>query len=184
MSVRKHGGPTASVYFLTSLVTCKEQLVPLVKFVDPDNGKANTEFLAIDDVLEHSTSANAEAIKTVSIKQLDESRLELKKLTTFSSDGTGVMTGKRNGVAILLLKESKVMLNVHFICHRLALTCGDANDEVSYIKTVEKLLVQLWSFFKNSAKKTAAYAKESKAITLSEEGNKKVAKKFSKACRT
>ena len=63
-------------------------------------------------------------------------------------------------------------LNVHCICHRLALACGDANDEVSYIKTVEKILVQLWSFFKNSAKKTAAYAKavkESKAITLSAE---------------
>ena len=73
--MRKHDGPTASVYFLTSLVTCKEQLVPLVKFVDPDNGKANTEFLAINDVLEHSTSANAEAIKTVSIKQLNESQL-------------------------------------------------------------------------------------------------------------
>ena len=26
------------------------------------------------------------------------------------------------------------MLNVHCICHRLALACGDANDEVSYIK--------------------------------------------------
>lgn len=137
--------------------------------------------------LEHSTSANAEAIKTVLIRQLNESQVELKKLTSLSSDGASVMTGKRNGVAILLREESKVILNVHCICHRLALACGDANDEVSYIKTVEKILVQLWSFFKNSAKKTAAYAKavkESKAITLSEEGNKKMAKKFSKACRT
>ena len=119
--------------------------------------------------------------------QLNESQVELKKLTSLSSDGASVMTGKRNGVAILLREESKVILNVHCICHRLALACGDANDEVSYIKTVEKILVQLWSFFKNSAKKTAAYAKavkESKAITLSEEGNKKMAKKFSKACRT
>ena len=168
-------------------ISCKEQLVTFLKFVDPDTGKATTEFLAIDDVLQHSTSANAEAIKTVLIRQLNESQVELKKLTSLSSDGASVMTGKRNGVAVLLREESKVMLNVHCICHRLALACGDANDEVSYIKTVEKILVQLWSFFKNSAKKTAAYAKavkESKAITLSEEGNKKMAKKFSKACRT
>ena len=167
-------------------ISCKEELVTFLKFVDPDTGKATTEFLAIDDVLEHSTSANAEAIKTVLIRQLNESQVELKKLASLSSDGASNMTGKRNGVAILLREESKVMLNVHCICHRLALACGDANDEVSYIKTVEKILVQLWSFFKNSAKKTAAYVKavkESKAITLSEEGNKKVAKKFSKACR-
>lgn len=168
-------------------ISCKEQLVTFLKFVDPDTGRATKEFLAIDDVLEHSPSANAEAIKTVLIRQLNESQVELKKLTRLSSDGASVMTGKRNGVAVLLCEESKVMLNVHCICHRLALACGDANDEVSYIKTVEKILVQLWSFFKNSAKKTAAYAKavkESKAITLSEEGNKKMAKKFSKACRT
>ena len=92
-------------------ISCKEQLVTFVKFVDPDNGKASTEFLATDDVLEHSTSANAEANKTILIKQLNESQLELKKLTSFSSDGASVMTGKRNGVAILLQKESKVMLN-------------------------------------------------------------------------
>lgn len=140
-------------------ISCKEQLVTFLKFVDPDTGKATTEFLAIDDVLQHSTSANAEAIKTVLIRQLNESQVELKKLTSLSSDGASVMTGKRNGVAVLLREESKVMLNVHCICHRLALACGDANDEVSYIKTVEKILVQLWSFFKNSAKKTAAYAK-------------------------
>ena len=168
-------------------ISCKKQLVTFLKFVDPDTGKATTEFLAIDDILEHSTSAIAEAIKTILIRQLNESQVELKTLTSLSSDGASVMTGKRNGVAILLREESKVMLNVHCICQRLALACGDANDQVSYIKTVEKILVQLWSFFKNSAKKTAACAKavkESKAITLSEEGNKKMAKKFSKACRT
>jgi len=53
------------------------------------------------------------------------------------------MTGKQNGVASLLRKESKIMLNAHCICHRLALTCSDANDDVAYIKTVEKVLVQL-----------------------------------------
>ena len=87
----------------------------------------------------------------------------------------------------LLHKESKVMLNVHCTCHRLALACPGANDKVSYIKTVERILVQLWSFLRNSAKKTAAYTKavkELKAMTLSEERNGNIAKKFSKACRT
>ena len=54
---------------------------------------------------------------------------------------------------VLLLREDcKLLLNVHCICHRLALACGDANDQVSYIKTIEKVLLQLWAFFKNSSK--------------------------------
>ena len=167
-------------------ISCKEQLITFIKFVDP-TGRVTTEFLALDDVLEDFHSANAEAIKSVVIKQLEESKLDVKKLTGLGSDGASVWTGKQNGVASLLRKESKVMLNVHCICHRLALACGDANNDVAYIETVEKILLQLWSFFNNSAKKTAAYAKavkESKAITLSKEGSKRVAKKFKKACRS
>ena len=39
------------------------------------------------------------------------------------------------------------------ICHRLAFICGDANDRISYIKEVEKIFLQLLSFFHHSAKK-------------------------------
>lgn len=69
----------------------------------------------------------------------------------------------------------------------MALACGDANNDVACRKTVEKILLQLWSFFNNSAKNTPAYAKavkESNAITLSKEGSKRLAKKFKKACRS
>lgn len=80
------------------------------------------------------------------------------------------------------------MLNVHCRCHRLALACGDANDHVSYIKTVDKVLVQLWTFFKNSAKRSAAYANAAiaaKALVVQNDTSKKIiAKKVKKACRT
>lgn len=76
-----------------------------------------------------------------------------------STDGASVMVGKENGVAAKLKREAKLLLNVHCTCHRLALACGDANDQISYIKTVEKVLIQLWSFFHNSEKRTAAYTK-------------------------
>ena len=62
------------------------------------------------------------------------------------------------------------------MCHRLALACGDANNDVSYIATVEKILIQLWSFFDNSAKRTAAYGKAvmaMKKINLTAKGRKK-----------
>lgn len=70
----------------------------------------------------------------------------------------------------------------------MALACGDANDTVSYIKQVERILTQLWSFFDNSAKKTAAYTKAVlavKEIDFSENGVKfkKLQKRFKKACK-
>ena len=73
-----------------------------------------------------------------------------------ATDGASVMTAKRNGVAALLRREWKLLLNVHCICYRLALACGDANDHVQYIQSVENNLLQLWSFFKNSPKKSAS----------------------------
>ena len=89
-------------------------------------------------------------------------------------------------MSLQLCQESPLPLNVHCVCHRLALACGDANN-VSYICTVEKIIIQLWSFFDNSAKRTAAYGKAVmalKEINLSAKGRKTVAKSFKKACRT
>jgi hypothetical protein len=117
-------------------VSNKEQLVSFVQFVDRDSGKAEIDFLAVDDVLEDFNSANAEAIKNMIKKQMRNSKLDIHSLSGLATDGASVMTGKRNGVAALLRRESKLLLNVHCICHRLALACGDANDHVQYIQTV------------------------------------------------
>lgn len=104
MSVRKHDSPNGCglLYAEVCVITCKEQHVTIVQFVDPDNWKASTEFLAIHDILEHPVHS---FFHSILIRQLNESQLELKKLTSLSSDGASVMTGKRNGVASLLLKK-------------------------------------------------------------------------------
>ena len=149
--------------------------------------QATTQFIAIDDLLKDSSSANATTIKNTVMKQLQECGLDVKRLSGLATDGCSVMTGKRNGVSSQLRQESPLLLNVHCISHRLALACGDANNDVSYICTVEKILIQLWSFFDNSPKRTAAYGKAVMAINeinLSAKGRKKVAKSFKKACRT
>ena len=93
------------------------------------------------------------------MKQLNECGLDVKKLSDLAQDGCSVMTGERNGVSVQLHKQSRPLLNVHCICHRLALACCDANNDVSYINTIKKILIQLWSFFDTSAKRTAAYGK-------------------------
>lgn len=109
----------------------KEQLISFVQFVDQVSGKAEVNFLAVNDVLEEFDSANAYAIKSMITKQIGESNLDVSKLSGLSTDGCSVMTGKRNGVAALLRRECKLLLNVHCICHHLALACGDANDHVA-----------------------------------------------------
>ena len=86
-----------------------------------------------------------------------------------------------------LQAENKALIKIHCICHHLALACGDANDRISYIKEVEKILLQLWSFFHHSAKKSASYTKAMqtvKQLSASNGGKKKLQKRFQKACRT
>ena len=73
------------------------------------------------------------------------------------------------------------------ICHRLALAGGNANDTISYIKQVQKVLLQVCSFFDNFAKKSAAYAKAVlvvKQLSVSNRSKKKLRKQFQKACRS
>ena len=60
------------------------------------------------------------------MKQLSDYDLDINKLSGLSTDGTSVMVDKENGVAANIKREAKMLLNVHCICHRLALACGDA----------------------------------------------------------
>ena len=165
----------------------REQLVSFIRYVDQDTYEVKTDFLAVNDILESSTAANAETIKSVVVKQLSDCDLDINKLSGLSTDGASVMVGKEDGVAAKLKREAKMLLNVHCICHRLALACGDANDHISYIKTVEKVLIRLWSFFHNSGKRTAAYTKAVIALAelhISNSAKKRVVQRVKKATRT
>lgn len=64
---------------------------------------------------------------------------------------------------------------------------ADTNEEIKYIKQVETVLRQLWYFFDNSPKRLVAYLKtqtQLKKIKLGEKGQKCVATRLKKACRT
>lgn len=105
----------------------------------------------------------------------------MKKLSDLATDGCSMMTGKRNSVSSQLHKESPLLLNVHCICHCLALAFGNTNNDISYISTVKDILIQLWSLFDNFVKRTAAYGKAVmavKEIRLSAKGRKKSGQKL------
>lgn len=114
--------------------------------------------------------------------------LDINKLSSLASDGASVMTGSRNGVAAKLRESVPTLINIHCIWHRLALACNDANDSLTPISQIETVLRQLWSFFENSAARSAAYVQISPKVkeleSMSEKSKEKLATKVQKACRT
>ncbi|WAR20733.1 ZN862-like protein [Mya arenaria] len=162
-----------------------ENLITFVQFYCAETKKVETKFLSCQNILQDFECANAVAIKSLLASEVG--KLDQSTLTGFSSDGASVMTGKKGGVATLLRQENPSMVNIHCVCHRLALSCNDSNETLSYIKTVETLLRQFWQLFENSPKKMAAYLKVQLALkSLNLEGEKmaKVSSRLKKACRT
>lgn len=104
-----------------------------------------------------------------------------------ASDGASVKTGQRNGLAAKLKSMNSKIISFHYICHQLALSCVDSNDEGSYVSVVKTILRQL-KFFENSPKKTSKYLKiqlADKSLTqVTGSAKKIVLQKVRKSCRT
>eukprot|EP00733_Pompholyxophrys_punicea_P001252 Pompholyxophrys_punicea_v1_NODE_581_length_1653_cov_12.396120.p1 type:complete len:229 gc:universal NODE_581_length_1653_cov_12.396120:869-1555(+) len=75
----------------------------------------------------------------------------------FGSDGASAMIGCNNGVAAQLKRKNPTMISVHCICHREALACEDAVDEIDYLKATFFPLIEFGRFFSNSGKRTAEF---------------------------
>ena len=168
-------------------ISVTEHLMTFIQFFNQSSGTVATAFLSCQNILEGFESANAEAISELLLQSIKDCGLDIEKFTGFSSDGAAVMMGKKTGVAALLRKVCPCLLNIHCICHKLALACTDSNENIKYIKDVELLLRQLWNFFENSPKRMASYLKiqlELKNLNLSKSGSRKVTRRLKKACRT
>ena len=168
-------------------VSVCEHLISFIQYFDHETMKVQTSFLSCQNILEDYESANADAITALILQSLEENGLPISKLTGFSSDGASVMIGERSGVATQLRQKNQCLINIHCVCHKLALSCTDTNENIKYIKDVEAWLRQLWYFFENSPKRMAKYMKTQialKQINLSNGAAKNVASKLKKACRT
>ena len=120
-------------------IQVKEQNIIFIQYVQ--NAKVHIRFLAVNDLLDGAVSANAQAITDNVKQELVKSGLDIHNFLSLASDGASVMVGKHNGVAALLKRENPRLINIHCICHRLALACGDSNNEVQYMLTIERLLL-------------------------------------------
>ena len=149
--------------------------------------RAVVKFVFIDNVFEDSLSANAETISKCISDNLNRCEIDILKLMSLVSNGAKVMTGQRTGVAARLKQLNSKLINVHCVCHRLALAWAGASDGTKYIAQVEEVLLQLWKFLGKSPKRTAVQIKAQelwRKMRLSEKASSVVTKKVRKACRT
>ncbi len=65
------------------------------------------------------------------------------------------MLGVRGGVSTLLKQQTPFLVANHCIAHRLALACGQAANEIPYLKRFKDILDQLCRYYENSAVRTA-----------------------------
>ena len=100
------------------------------------------------------------------------------------------MTGKYNGVAAKFkeLESCKTMINIHCICHRLALACANTGDALKFIQEFEKTMLDLWTFFKNSPKRLKTYIKTTLEARnfdqMTKRRKKQLVRKVKKAVKT
>ena len=61
------------------------------------------------------------------------------------------MVGVNKDIAAHLRENPDLtqMLNIHCICHSLALACADSSSQLTVIKDFEDVFIQLLTFFKN-----------------------------------
>ena len=90
------------------------------------------------------------------------------------------MLGKHNGVAAKLKEKAPALVNVHCVCHKLALACVDSVSSLNFIKNVETMLRQLWQWFENSPKRMAALLKVQVNVKASKNLSDKAAKILTK----
>lgn len=171
-------------------IAVMEQNVIFIQYFSKTTHAAEIKFLAVNNLLEgDATNANANTITKCILSEVARCNLSTDQLTSIASDGAAVMVGRKNGVATQLKKVNPKLINIHCVCHKLALACGDANDTISYVKEFESLLLQLWKFFEYSCVRTAAFLKAQLALAgmnvpKDEKKRQLIGRKLQKACRT
>ena len=76
------------------------------------------------------------------------------QLYGLGSDGASVMLGARGRVAKLLKDKVPFLVSKHCTAHRLALVCGQAANEIPYLKRFKSVPDELYRFHSNSTVRT------------------------------
>ena len=128
----------------TTDVSITKQLIVYCRYVVEREVK--TSFLRIAEL----PNGLAVTISEKIIQICSELQLDLNKFCGLGSDGASVMLGVRGGVSALLKQHVPFLVSNHCIAHRLALACGQAANEIAYLKRFKDLLDQLYRYYEKS----------------------------------
>lgn len=129
----------------SSDVSVHQNLVLYIRYLEESLGRldAKTSFMGIRQL----ASANSNSIREEVVKILSDKGLEISKLKIvgIATDMASVMTGCKAGVVKQLKDLSPSLLSTHCIALRLALSCGSAADQISYLVKFQEILYFLFS---------------------------------------
>ena len=135
-------------------ISVLQHFVIFVKYVN-SSGKPQTNFLHTEHMTDAATGQElAKCLKKI----VQQCQMKLKKMKSCVTDGAGAMIGRHNGMAAIIKRDVPDLINIHCVCHRLALARADASKELNYFTKVEGLLLKVWKFYEYFPKKTAKYA--------------------------
>lgn len=132
VSVEKHLAIIARAVTSNGLIVAK-----YVKCVEMADGKGLTMYATLKSVLEDKSIA-------------------LTKVLGFGSDGARAMVGARQGMQAYLLKDTPFCVPVHCVNHRLALAVSQAASGIPCLRTFQKSISTIYSYYSRSAIKTRA----------------------------
>ena len=134
----------------TTDVSVNKELIVYVRYLV--DGEVRTSFLRILEL----RNGMATTIVDVLVQLCADLDLDIvHHLCGLGSDGASVMLGRNNGVSKLLKDRVPFLVSNHCIAHRLALACGQAANEVSFLKQFKDIIDQLYRFYKYSPVRTA-----------------------------
>ena len=113
------------------------------------NGETKARFLGIVELSDGRAVTITDALLQFCGK------MDFEILFALGSDGASVMLGYQGGVSRLMKERVPYLIANHCVAHRLALACGQAVDEITYLKKFKSIVDQLYRFYQNSTVRMA-----------------------------
>ena len=135
-----------------------------IRYINPCTSKPVTSFVALKALEKSDAEHVFEAISNA----LSDIRPHWRaKLIRCCIDGASVNMGKIKGVVTRFKNVIPHILAIHCCAHRLELAIKDTMKEIPYYETVDKLLDEIYRFYKNSPLSWSSLKVSAESLSLS-----------------
>ena len=144
-------------------ISVTKKLVIYIRYVNKDM-KVETRFLGNLGIAD--AHVNADKVFSMVKEFLLKRGIDVSQVIGFGSDGAGIMTGCKTGVATRMKAESPHCIAIHCMAHRLNLASSQAAESVPYLKEYQQTLTDLFRYFHQSTARSASLQAMQKVLEL------------------